>query len=115
MNEPRPDTRNRRVRRLHVARLKWGDCYWKPSDERPGGWEHGDPCVAFEGDLIEYENDVRADFTERLRLAYERSAGAAPLESIEVNGHQYVHVAACPCQPPMKPIEVDWDAEGTDR
>ncbi len=47
-------------------------------------------------------------------LAHERSAGAAPLD-VEVNGHQYVHVAACPCQPPMQPIDVDWDAEGTDR
>ncbi len=54
-------------------------------------------------------------YRQRVILPAILAIEAAPLESIEVNGHQYVHVAACPCQPPMKPIEVDWDAEGTDR
>lgn len=61
--------RKRRLNRLHALRSKWGDCYWKPGDEWPA-----DPCGVFEPDLIEFENDVRADFVGLLRPAIEREA-----------------------------------------
>lgn len=65
---PRP--MKRRVLRLHAMRAKWGDCYWKPGDDEHYPGQH--ECEDHEADLIEYENDVRADFTEQVRAAIER-------------------------------------------
>ena len=68
-----PDTRTRRARRLHDMRSKWGDCYWRVGDNayepEKSDPTAADPCADFVGDLIEFENDVRADFTKLLRRA----------------------------------------------
>ena len=70
---PQPSTPSPRPRcrlnRLHALRSKWGDCYWKPGDGASAPEWAEDPCEAFEPDLIEFENDVRADFVELLRRA----------------------------------------------
>jgi hypothetical protein len=64
---PSPRSPKRRVNRLHALRSKWGDCYWEPGDGASAPEWAKDPCEAFEPDLIEFENDVRADFVEMLR------------------------------------------------
>jgi len=70
--EPSPHSR-RRLNRLHALRTKWGDCYWKPGDGASAPEWADDPCEALEPDLIEFENDVRADFTALIRKAEARA------------------------------------------
>ena len=72
----------RRVRRLHDMRSKWGDCYWKPGDDEHYPGEHR--CEELEPDLIEFENDVRADFLEQLRAA--AADASAPQKHAEPRG-----------------------------
>ena len=67
----------RRLNRLHALRTKWGDCYWKPGDRVSAPEWAADPCEALEPDLIEFENDVRADFTALIRAAGARASPPA--------------------------------------
>lgn len=46
-------------------------------------------------------------------LAIEAEARTAARERVTLNGHRYVHVAACPCQPPMEPFDDALAATGT--
>jgi len=67
--EPSGPHPRRRQNRLHALRSKWGDCYWKPGDGASAPEWADDPCEALEPDLIEYENDVRADFVALIKRA----------------------------------------------
>lgn len=105
--EPSGPHPRRRLNRLHALRSKWGDCYWKPGDEASAPEWADDPCEALEPELIEFENDVRADFTALIRKAEARAippslAAERALEHLQEHGcnvyHDYDEEGSCEWQ-----------------